>query len=220
MEECLSHEFCLKLKFSCCLRLHGQSFEERTSTSSPTESQLQLKQFKRVVHESIKVLRKCWKHLQNISCHATIKDAKHNTMSKSRSVDMTASFTEKTSCFFSCYTLTSQSLGLPKLRDQWRHHGDVETICGLVHQPSIQALRETATDSCPPDLPPDRLPLKGSKVLARMWRTLDMSWGFFLACDCDIVGSSVSEILSSHHRNSSFGDGTEICWRWSHLSHC
>lgn len=133
------------------------------------------KQFKRVVHESIKVLRKCWKHLQNISCHATIKDAKHNTMSKRRSVDMTASFTEKTSCFFSCYTLTSQSLGLPKLRDQWRHHGDVETICGLVHQPSIQALRETATDSCPPDLPPDRLPLKGS----RMWRSLDMSWGFF-----------------------------------------
>lgn len=37
---------------------------------------------------------------------------------KSRSVGLSASFTKKATGFFSCYTLTSQSLGVLKLRDQ------------------------------------------------------------------------------------------------------
>lgn len=120
-----------------------------------------------------------------------IQNVSSETMSTSRSVGMTASFAEKTYCFLSCYTLTSQSLGFLKLRDQWRHHGDVETICGLVHQPSFHALKETAADSCLLDLPP------GSVHLAEMWRTLDISWGFSLVCDCDIV-------CCECHRNSLF----------------
>lgn len=165
MKVWLSSELCLQKK---CVLLFVASRPKLWVKSISTISHritvtTKTKQLKIVVHESIEISTKCWKHLQNISIMLQVQNIGCGTMSTSRSVGIDRVLHQEDFCFFSCYTLTSQSVSFLKLRDQRRHHGDVETIRGLVHQPSIHTLKEAAADSCLLDLPP----LEGFKGLGR-----------------------------------------------------